>query len=121
MIEFEDAQASLAFDADTKFGAQDRSFVAGTTGSISSVGPGNKEQQLTLSTERGEIQPTLEGCWFPDGFHGTMGELLCSIEDDRQPIHNAADNLESLAICFAAVASAERRQPVVPGTVTRLE
>ncbi len=121
MIEFEDAQASLAFDADTKFGAQDRSFVAGTTGSISSVGSGNKEQQLTLSTERGEFQPTLEGCWFPDGFHGTMGELLCSIEDDRQPIHNAADNLESLAICFAAVASAERRQPVVPGTVTRLE
>ena len=34
LIELEDAQVSLAFDAETKFGMQDRTFVAGRTGSI---------------------------------------------------------------------------------------
>ncbi len=120
LIEFDGAQASLAFDADTKFGSQDRTYVAGSQGSISSVGPGNKVQQLTLSTAEGDTQPALEGSWFPDGFHGTMGELLCSIEENRQPTINAADNLKSLALCFAAVNSAERHEPVVPGTVRTL-
>ena len=64
--------------------------------------------------------PKLEGCWFPDGFHGTMGELLRAIEEDRQPSNSGHDNLASLALCFAAVASAERGEPVVPGSVTRL-
>jgi predicted dehydrogenase len=120
LIEFDGAQASLAFDADTKFGSQDRTYVAGSKGSISSVGPGNKVQQLTLSTAEGVVQPALEGSWFPDGFHGTMGELLCSIEENRQPSINAAENLNSLALCFAAVASAERHEPVVPGSVRTL-
>lgn len=120
LIEFDDAQASLAFDANTRFGPQERTYVAGGSGSISSVGPGNRVQQLTLTTASGSVQPALEGCWFPDGFHGTMGELLLSIEENRPPSINAADNLNSLALCFAAVASAERHEPVVPGTVRKL-
>ena len=36
-----------------------------------------------------------------------MGELLCSIEEKRTPSIDAQRNLQSLAICFAAVASAE--------------
>jgi predicted dehydrogenase len=120
LIEFDDAQVSLAFDADTRFGQQDRSYLAGSLGSISSIGSGNREQTLTISTAAGSAVPTLHGCWFPDGFHGTMGELLCSIEERRQPTINAADNLRSLALCFAAVASAERHEPLVPGAVSRL-
>ncbi len=117
VVEYPTAQASLAFDAETRFGSQDRSFVAGSHGAISSIGPGNKAQRLTITTEAGDFTPELEGSWFPDGFHGTMGELLCAIEENRQPTINAVDNLKSLALCFAAVASAERREPVVPGTV----
>ncbi len=117
VVEYPTAQASLAFDAETRFGSQDRSFVAGSHGAISSIGPGNKTQRLTITTEAGDATPELEGSWFPDGFHGTMGELLCAIEENRPPLINAADNLKSLALCFAAVASAERREPVVPGTV----
>jgi len=49
-----------------------------------------------------------------------MGELLCSIEEDRTPSIDARDNLISLALCFAAVASSETHQPVVPGTIRRL-
>jgi predicted dehydrogenase len=117
VVEYPTAQASLAFDAETRYGSQDRSFIAGSHGAISSIGPGNKMQRLTITTDAGDATPELEGSWFPDGFHGTMGELLCAIEENRQPSISGADNLRSLALCFAAVASAERREPVVPGTV----
>ena len=124
LIEYEHAQASLAFDADTKFAPQDRMYVTGSQGTISSVGPGNQEQTLTMETADGAgkitVQPTLVGKWFPDGFHGTMGELLCSIEENRTPTIDAARNLRSLALCFAAVTSAESRQPVVPGSVRKM-
>ena len=46
-----------------------------------------------------------------------MGELLCAIEDGRQPSHSARNNLRSLELCFAAVASSMRHEVVVPGTV----
>ena len=120
LITYGDAQVSLVFDADTRFGAQDRTFVAGTEGSISSVGPDYNQQSLTIYTSRGHGTPQLEGTWFTNGFHGTMAELLCAIEEDRQPSNNAADNLDSLALCFAAVESAERGQPIRPGSVRAL-
>ena len=120
LIEYEDAQASLAFDGDTRFGNQDRSYLAGGRGSISSVGPGNQQQQLAISTAEGTFFPDLTGKWFPDGFHGTMGELLVSIEENRETSISAANNLHSLALCFAAVASAERHEPVIPGSVRKL-
>jgi predicted dehydrogenase len=117
LIEYDDAQASLVFDADTRFGRQDRSYVTGSRGTIASMGPDLKHQKLALYTSQGWATPELEGCWFPDGFHGTMGELLCAIEEDREPLHSGRNNLEGLALCFAAAASAERHQPVVPGSV----
>ncbi|MEQ8787304.1 MAG: Gfo/Idh/MocA family oxidoreductase [Pirellulaceae bacterium] len=120
VIEFDDAQASLVFDADTPFGPENRTFVAGTKGSIVSRGPHEKQQQLRLTTAGGAAEPKLEGRWFPDGFHGTMGELLCAIEEGRTSSINAADNLKSLAVCFAAVASAAMHQPIVPGEVRTL-
>ena len=120
LIQYEHAQASLAFDADTEFGPQDRAYVTGSKGTISSVGPGLQEQTLSIETADGAAQPELVGKWFPDGFHGTMGELLRSIEENRAPSIDAARNLKSLSLCFAAVASAEAGQPVVPGSVRKL-
>ena len=75
---------------------------------------------MTINTARGWATPTLRGSWFPDGFHGTMGELLCAIEEDREPINSAGENLHSLALCFAAIASATDGQPKVPGEVRQL-
>jgi hypothetical protein len=49
-----------------------------------------------------------------------MSELLLSIEEKREPSHSARDNLKSLALCFAAVASADEGKPMVPGKVRRL-
>jgi predicted dehydrogenase len=119
-IEYDSAQASLVFDGDTRFGKEDRTFIAGTEGTILSIGPDSRHQSLALHTAAGQVLPDLEGCWFPDGFHGTMGELLCAIEENREPSNGARNNLRSLELCFAAVASAENRRPVVPGTVRKL-
>ena len=80
----------------------------------------SKSKRSSSSPRSGIVRPKLKGSWFPDGFHGTMGELLCAIEEKREPTHSARNNLASLALCFAAVASAERGEPVVPGSVRRL-
>jgi predicted dehydrogenase len=117
IVEYDNAQAALSFDADTKLGPEDRTFVSGTDGSIMSEGPDLEEQSVTIYTEDGYATPALDGAWFPDGFHGAMAELLSAIEEDREPTNSARDNLRSLELCFAAVASAEDRESKVPGEV----
>ncbi len=91
MIEYDTAQASLVFDGDTRFGKNDRTFIAGTAGTILSSGPDSRNQTLTLYTAAGSATPKLEGCWFPDGFHGAMAELLCAIEEKHEPLHSATE------------------------------
>lgn len=120
LVEYEDAQAQLFFDANTLFGEQDVTLVSGTRGSAASAGPDLNAQSVTLATAEGRAKPALVGKWFPDGFHGTMGELLSAVEEKRQPLNNARDNLVSLELCFAAIQSAATHQPVVPGTVRKL-
>jgi predicted dehydrogenase len=120
VVEYEGAQASLVFDADTRYGSWETTYIAGSHGSIRCEGPDSKQQQLMMHTHEGVASPKLEGSWFPDGFAGTLGELLCAIEEERTPSNSAHNNLVSLALCFAAVASAERNEPVVPGTINSL-
>ena len=120
VVEYDDAQASLVFDADTRFGPLDQTIVVGTTGTVHSHGPDLQEQTLTLTTGDGYAVPELRGKWFADGFHGAMAELLCSIESGREPSHSARHNLASLGLCYAAVASAERKEPVAVGSVRKM-
>lgn len=120
LVEYEDAQASLVFDGDVKVGAIDRTFIAGTGGTITSQGPDLGNQQVTLVTPDGVAQPRLESNWFSAGFHGTMGELLCAVEEDREPSNSARGNLKSLALAFAAIESAESHLPQIPGSIVRL-
>jgi len=120
LVEYDDAQATLCFNADTRFGPEDQMLVIGTEGTIKSAGPSLSDQSVTLYNARGYASPKLHGTWFPDGFHGAMGELLCGIEEEREPENSAAGNLQSLALCFAAVASAETKRPQVPGKVKRV-
>ncbi len=55
----------------------------------------------------------LQGDWFPDGFAGTMGELLCAIAEDREPYNSARHNLLSLQMTLAATSSADQDgQPI---------
>ena len=111
-VEFENGQATFAFNADTAHGQEDRTTIAGSRGTLRSAGPGLLEQRVTLHTAEGTASPALEGTWFREGFIGTMAELLCAIEDDREPANSARKNLRSLALTFAAVRSAERGEPV---------
>ncbi len=117
IVEYPGAQATLVFDADVRFGMHDIAIVTGSAGTLRSLGIEYRTPKVTLWTQAGRASPKLVGKWFPDGFHGTMGELLCAIEQDREPSHSAADNLESLALCFAAVHSADTHEPVRPGSV----
>ncbi len=119
-IEYPHSQASLAFDGDVPHGSWDRTLVSGSKGIIRSAGVNLKAQRLEIITDDGIVSPHLEGTWFPDGFHGTMGELLSAIEEKREPSHSARNNLRSLELCFAAVASSLSHEPVVPGTVRKL-
>ncbi len=119
-IEFDGALGTLSLNGDVQTGLEDRTYVMGAKGSAVSVGPDLLKQTVTLHLKSGRSVPSLEGDWFSNGFHGTMGELLCAIEDGREPENAAAKNLPSLALCFAAVASAEHGEPQTPGAVREM-
>jgi predicted dehydrogenase len=112
VVEFPHAQASLVFRGDSVYASQDRTVIVGTKGTLISVGPNINEPQLSLYTKQGVARPKLTTQWFPDGFDGAMSELITAIEEDRDPCHSAADNLKSLALCFAALQSADGGKPV---------
>jgi predicted dehydrogenase len=121
MVEFEGGQASLVFDAVTHYGPGETNFLIGTKGTLKSDGPVCAATTVTLSTKKGIAQADVsKGNWFPTGFHGSMGELLSAIEQKREPGNNSRDNLRGLAICFAAVASAESGKPVEVGKAKRV-
>lgn len=120
LIDYDGAQATLVFNATVVYGQEDRTFLAGTKGSIVSTGPSLSEQSVTLHTAEGWSVPRLEGTWFQEGFHGTMAELLCAIEEGRAPLNSARDNLRSLELTFAAIASAREGVAKEPGKVRRI-
>lgn len=58
---------------------------------------------------RGEISRyPLEGEWWPDGFGGTMAELVSAVAERREPYNSARHNLLSLELTLAACRSAEQ-------------
>lgn len=112
LVRLDGGQASLVFDAATPFGSQDSIYIAGTQGSLASVGPDLGRQSVSLTTQAGRATPALTGTWFNDGFRGAMGELLCAVEQGREPGNNARDNLKSLALAFAAIKSARKGEEI---------
>lgn len=67
---------------------------------------------VEVITADGSAKAELDGSWFPDGFRGCMGELLCAIEENREPENSAADNLKSLALVLGAMSSADEGRPI---------
>ncbi|WP_162006707.1 Gfo/Idh/MocA family protein [Roseimaritima sediminicola] len=119
-LQFDQAQATLVFDAWTRYGQQDRTVVIGDAATAVSSGPDLQRQTVEITDAAGTYRPELNGQWFSDGFAGTMLELLSAIEQGRTAAIDARDNLESLALCFAAIHSAETGQPQRPGSIQRL-
>jgi len=120
VVQFQGGTATLSFDAHSRFGPEETLSITGSAGTLQARGPICAAHDLTLHTAAGWTKPKLEGKWFNDGFRGAMGELLCAIEEDREPSNSARQNLLSLALCFAAVQSARSGKAQVPGTVRRL-
>jgi predicted dehydrogenase len=121
-IDYPGAQVRLAFNGLVKHGQEDRTVIAGSRGTLRSFGPSLSDQRVTVHTAAGDASPDLEGTWFTNGFAGAMSELLCAIEERREPSHSARNNLATLELCFAAIASADAGgKPMVPGAVSRIE
>ncbi|AUP80950.1 Gfo/Idh/MocA family protein [Flavivirga eckloniae] len=119
IINYGESQVRMAFNAHTTLGEEDVTVIVGTKGTLRSRGPGlNDQPVMELFTEEGHVKIPLEGCWFENGFQGTMAELLCAIEEDREPSHSAENNLKSLELCFAALKSADENKIMIPGEVT---
>lgn len=122
IIQADDAMATLSFNGNTLAGPVDRTLVVGSDATIQSIGPNLNEQQLTLYRGDEVLAAELTGQWFNDGFAGAMGELLCAIEDSREPSNRARHNIHSLEIAFAAIASAQQGgQPIDVGSVRRVD
>ncbi len=120
-ILYPNAIATLAFDAHTKLGERDITTVIGTKGTLRSQGPGlNDQPMMELFLEEGNSQIPLQGSWFTNGFLGTMTELLCAIEQKRQPTNSAESVLNGLKLCFAAVHSAETGNPINPEAIRKM-
>ena len=115
LVGFSGGQASLVFDGDTHHGPRDSTMIVGSQGTASSSGPDLGNQTVELHTAAGIARPSLRGKWFNDGFAGAMGELLCAIEENREPMNGARGNLVSLRLCQAATRSSEM------GTMIRLD
>jgi predicted dehydrogenase len=116
LIQARNLQARLSFNGATVYNQQDSTLLVGSKGTLRSSGPSLSQQTVSLTNHQGESLPQLQGSWFENGFQGTMSELLCSIEENREPSNSARNNLKSLALCFAALQSADTGLPVKPGS-----
>jgi predicted dehydrogenase len=55
-------------------------------------------------------EPRWQEVWFPDAFVGTMAQLLCALEEGTEPEISGRDNLETIALCEAVLASAKEHR-----------
>ncbi len=58
------------------------------------------------------LQPRWPEVWFPDAFVGTMSQLLCALEDGKEPEISGKDNVETIALCAAVFAAAKEHRVV---------
>ncbi|MGH9837448.1 MAG: Gfo/Idh/MocA family protein [Blastocatellia bacterium] len=58
------------------------------------------------------FQPRWKEVWFPDAFEGTMAQLLCALEENREPEISGADNLRTMALVDACYLSAKEHRAV---------
>ena len=57
-------------------------------------------------------KPRWDEVWFPDAFVGTMAQLLCALENDRESEISGRDNLHTMALVDACYLSAKEHRAV---------
>lgn len=58
------------------------------------------------------FQPRWKEVWFPDAFAGTMAQLLCALEEGREPEISGRDNLKTMALVEACYRSTREHRAV---------
>lgn len=85
----------------------------GTIGWPSYPAPTPSTLDFTTRHRPGQwFQPRWQEVWFPDAFVGTMAQLLCALEENREPEISGADNLKTMALVDACYLSAKERRAV---------
>jgi predicted dehydrogenase len=57
-------------------------------------------------------QPRWNEVWFPDAFAGPMAQLMCALEENREPELNGDDNLKTMALVDACYISYKEHRAV---------
>lgn len=83
-------------------------LIHGTKGNVRGSCLGNDWIEFEDAATGNVTRFQLEGSWFPDGFAGTMAELMSSIVENREPYNAAAHNLLSLQMTLAACESIDK-------------
>ncbi len=85
----------------------------GTIGWPSYPAPAPSTLDFTTKHRPGQwFQPRWQEVWFPDAFVGTMAQLLCALEENREPEISGADNLKTMALVDACYLSAKEHRAV---------
>lgn len=119
LIDYDSAQVSLTYRGSSPFAELGRYRVQGTSGVLQHAGQSLGGPEITIDSIDGTRGVKVEGDWWGNGMHGTMAELLCAIEEGRQPSNRARASMPGLALCFAAIESSRTGRPVDPATVRR--
>jgi predicted dehydrogenase len=65
------------------------------------------------------FSPRWKEVWFPDAFVGTMAQLLCALEEDREPEIGGQDNLKTMALVEACYRSVKEHRAVEIAEIMR--
>ena len=92
-------------------------FLDGTRGSALLSNPmGTAKLSVSLKDSPEQVQTyEIAGTWGYEGFAGSMGEMLRSMEEGREPACTGRDNLDSIRMAVAAVESAGSGESVELG------
>ncbi len=76
--------------------------------------PERTPSTLACTSKRfsGWFTPRWDSVWFPDAFQGTMAQLLCAVENDREPEISGRDNLKTMAVVDACYDSIEQGRSI---------
>jgi hypothetical protein len=85
----------------------------GTIGWPSYPTPTPSTLDFTTIRQPGEwLRPRWKEVWFPDAFAGPMAELLCAVEENREPTISGEDNLKTMALVDACYLSVKEHRAV---------
>ena len=115
VLSYPEAQVSLRFRGAESRREQGGYRVNGTAGSVIHEGGslgGTVVTTVTGSEDCQDVVTISTGLdWFGPGMTGSMGELLLSMEEGRQPSNSGRSALRGLALCFAALESVRSGSP----------